>query len=245
MQAPEVARVPATQRAVATYTAAMIHALAREEQRERRPKRLLEPDMATWKRFRGWLELRDLVELLLEDAAITQPLPFDAPRVLQTEQPMRLVPQANVGDWIGGLTAVDLGAAGPDYLLAQAKRFGIATKMARAELHKIKPHHRVLELPGTGGQLTFHMVSTQEGIYLQDSFTIACGTWEELTLAGLVAVELGLTGELPIGLDPKLEKAFGRREEFHYVVGLSPDKGGMFETDYLRERFPHATVVLV
>jgi hypothetical protein len=241
-----IADLPGPARAAATYGAAVVHALAREEHRGRRPKRLTEPGLATWKRFRGWLGPRDLVELVLEDAATTQPVPFEVGRVFDDgAKALRKVPQERVGDWLGLLGDLELDNAGGDYIIAQAALLGIDTRLARSDLHKVKAHHRVLELPGTGGQLAYHMVRTQDGLYLQDVFTIACDSWQELTLAGLVAVELGLTGEPPVRLDPDLEKSSAEREKYTHVVGLSPDKGGLFEPSFLAERFPHATMVLV
>lgn len=86
---------PATA-AAATYLAVTLHALAREERAARRPRRLLDPGLATWQRFRGRLGVLDLAELLLEDAAVTQPQPFDAAAVLGAAEPFGRVPEALV-----------------------------------------------------------------------------------------------------------------------------------------------------
>lgn len=245
MQSFPIDDVPASARKATTYAAAVLLALAREEQVGRRPRRLLEKGLATWSRFKGWLGPRDLLELLLEDAKVTQPLPFDVERLFGSRRALQALSPVRVGEWLGRLTEVDLETEGTDYIAVQARNLGINSRLARSELYKIKPHHRVLELPGTGGQLAYHMVSSQEEIYLQDVFTVVCDSWPEMALAGIVAVELGLTGEPPVLLDPRLDEVLEHREQFTHVVGLSSDKGGLFEEAMLCERFPHASVQLV
>ncbi|MRG98415.1 hypothetical protein [Polyangium spumosum] len=231
----------------ATYLAAVLHALAREEALGRRPKRLLEPGHATWTRFRGRLRTPALVELLLEDAAVTQPCPFRVAEILGSDTSLRDVPAKVFDDWLAELPRASLDAPSAEYIAAQAKRLGLPTRMARADLHKIKPHQHVLELPGTGGQLAHHIVQTQRDIYLQDVFTIVVGTWQELTLAGLVAVECELRGAPPVIVDRELTKTRERRGELDYVIGMDPDKGGFFTKTTLEQAgwFPSATILLV
>lgn len=232
-------------RDAAVYATAMLIALARDEHRDRRPRRLLEPDRASWTRFRGRLADTALLELLLEDAAVAYPIPFDPSIVLGPAAPIGALPDALVRPWLDAVPTLDLDASGGDYVLAQAAALGLPTRLARSELHRVKPHHRVLELPGTGGQLAHHMVTTQEGIYLQDVFTIACDGWREVALAGLIAVELGGSGAPPIVLDALPDLARERGQDFHFVVGLHPDKGGTEDEPSLRQKFPHATLCLV
>ncbi|MBK6520461.1 MAG: hypothetical protein IPG04_41640 [Polyangiaceae bacterium] len=114
----------------------------------------------------------------------------------------------------------------------------------------MKPHQKVLELPGTGGQLGHHLVSTQPDITLQDNVVIACSTWQELTLAGIVALERGAPhSELirPVeAAELKLPDHPLRRRPFDFVVGLHPDKGGLYRAeDQLAIWFPSATLLLV
>ena len=135
--------------------------------------------------------------------------------------------------------------AGLNHLTAQAKRLDLPTRMAKADLHKMKPHHKALELPGTGGQLAHHVVTTQEGIYFQDVFTVACRDWRDFTLATLVAVELGLAGQPPVVIDPELSRMRSRGEQFDYVLGVAQEKGGLYEEADLKRFFPRAKVVLV
>jgi hypothetical protein len=231
--------------AAATYLASALHALAREEHAGRRPRRLLEPNLATWQRFRGRLGPRDLAELLLEDAAVTQPEPFAVAAVLGHDRPLQAVPDALVDGWLRELPALAADASLADDIEAQALRLGLTARPAFSALHTLQPHHRVLELPGTGGRLAAYVAETQPGIFLKDVFTIACATWQERMLAGLVAVGLGVVGDVRIAMDPDL--ALARRAEggFTHVFGLRPEKGGLFAADQLQGWFHEATLVLV
>ncbi|MCA9621927.1 MAG: hypothetical protein KC731_23040 [Myxococcales bacterium] len=233
--------VPEEQRDAATYAVAALHALGREERRGRRPVRLLEAGHATWNQFRGRLGARHLLELLLEDGAVTQPRAFTVPEGLD----LSVLSHGLVAGWLSEVPSLALEAPGEDYIGEQAARLGVSTRLAKSSLHRLKPHHRVLELPGSGGQLAYHLVTTHDDVYLQDVFTIACGDWREATLAGLVAVEVGLSGDAPVWLDPELRRARKDGRVWDYVVGLDPAKGGRFESLLLQQWFPKATVLLV
>ena len=237
--------VPPNSPAGARYLATALHALAREEHIGRRRRRLLEPNQATWQRFRGRLGPRDLVELVLEDAAVDQPEPFDVERVFGDRSPVASVPEALIGDWLTELPKMSLEAADRDYLEEQAQRLGLKARPAFSDLHKLAPHHRVLELPGSGGRLVAHAVLTQAGLSMKDMFTVACASWEERMLAGLVAVTLDVRGQPRISVDPKLEQARHAEGGFTHVLGLKPEKGGAFDALTIEGFFPSATIVLV
>ena len=64
-------------RTTAVFVAAEVNTLAREEACERKPS-----GVATWTQFRGRLRSPDLLELLLEDATVTQPTAFGVPAEL-------------------------------------------------------------------------------------------------------------------------------------------------------------------
>lgn len=228
----------------ALYVAAALHAIAREELRGRWPQRLLEPNRATWAAFRGRLDERALVQLLLEDAAVTHPHPFRREGLFGGIEPVELVPGDLVRRWVEAAPGVGAPPAA-DYVLAQARLLGVTTKLARSDLPAMQAHHRALELPGTGGQLAHHVLSTQTGLTIRDNFVIACGTREELILAGLIATELGVGGELPLHLDPQLTAVLAARAAFDFVFGVSPEKGGPLPKERLLELFPTARVVLV
>jgi hypothetical protein len=114
----------------------------------------------------------------------------------------------------------------------------------------VRPHQKVLELPGTGGQLAHHLVSTQGDLTLQDNFVVACGSWQELTLAGVVALDLGAPRtDFATRVDAAALRDPAhplRQRSFDFVIGLRPDKGGLFQVeDQLAIWFSSAKVVLV
>lgn len=242
-------KVPPRERDVTIYAASLVHALARDEAAGRRTARLTEKDHATWNRFRGRLQSRDFVELLFEDAAVLHRVPFETERLCEDLSLSRLS-EESASAWLSAVADLNLSASGPEYILAQAKLLGVSSRMARSELHVIKPHHKVLELPGTGGQLAHHLVSTQDDLKLQDSFTIAGGSWQELTLAGIAALELGTPhSDFVVGVEAdELRRPEHplRKARFDFVIGLSPDKGGAFQLeDELSIWFSDAKIVLV
>jgi len=237
------------QRPTGVWAASLLHALARDEAAGRRRPRLTEPKLDTWTRFRGRLSSVDLVSLLFEDAAVLHRVPFDAASVSGTLRPERL-PETVTDGWLGAISSMALGTTGADYILDQAKLLGLPTRMARSDLHVVKPHQKVLELPGTGGQLAHHLVSSQKDLTLQDNFVVASGSWQELTLAGIVGLELGAPHSDFItraeSTDLKNAEHPLRQRSFDFVVGLHPDKGGLLRVeDQLAIWFPTAKVLLV
>lgn len=249
MLALPIRDLPPTQRPSAVYAAALIHALARDEARGRRPARLTEPGLATWSRFRGRLRSDDLLRLLFEDAAVLHPVPFD-PAVLRGGLSLDRLADGLADEWLSALSTLNLTASPADYVAAQAKLLGVTTRLARAELHVVKQHQRALELPGTGGQIMHHLVTTSEGLSPQVNFTVACGTWQEQALAGIIGVELGAPHtEFAVRAEAsqlRNDQHPIRKATFDFVVGQHPDKGGLFRAeDQLAIWFPGARVVLV
>jgi hypothetical protein len=249
MAALDLTGLSTEQRLTGAWAAALLHALAREEAAGRRPERLTEPRLGTWNRFRGRLMATDFLTLLFEDAAVLHPIPFD-PAALGEPLWIESIPDSVAQSWLAALQTLDLNAAGPGYIEEQARLLGLPTRMARSDLHVVKPHQKVLELPGTGGQLAHHVVSTQRDLTFQENFTIACATWQELALAGIVALERGAprsdfvvkvnVNELRNPNDPL------RKRSFDFVIGLHPDKGGLFRVEnQLAIWFPNAKVLLV
>jgi hypothetical protein len=225
--------LPARQRDAARFVAAALVALGREEALDRKPRRLLEPHHETWIQFRGRMDSVDLIELLLEDAAVTQPTAFRTPRDVGALTALR--PDL-VSAWVDQLQSLHLSATSADYIASQARVLGISTRGAKSDLPRVRSHQSVLELPGSGGQLSHHLVSTHDDLVLQTKFTIACRDWREVALAGLAAVELKLSGEAPVVVDPTLEALRGRR--FDFIIGLHPDKGGHFTEPDLHRYWP-------
>lgn len=249
MMSFDVSKLGESQRLTAIWVASLLHALARDEAMGRRRPRLTEPKLDTWLRFRGRLSSVSLVSLLFEDAAVLHRVPFDAAAVGGPLYPDRL-PDEVLDVWLGSIESLALDIPGAEYLIEQAKRLGLPTRIARSDLHVVKPHQKVLELPGTGGQLAHHLVSSQKDLTLQDNFAVACGSWQELTLAGIVALELGTPhsdfAARAEDVDFRNADHPLRQRSFDFVVGLHPDKGGLFcVEDQLAIWFPTAKILLV
>ena len=233
----------------AAWAASLLHALARDEAAGRRPARLTESGLATWNRFRGRLGATDLLALLFEDAAVLHAVPFDA-SALGGPLALDALPDDLTQGWLEAVANADLEAPGTKYIAAQASLLGLSTRLARSELHVVKSHQKVLELPGTGGQLAHHIVTSQDDLALQNNVVIACGSWQELTLAGVVALDLAAPHtEFVSRVEPdELREAEHplRQQSFDFVVGRHPDKGGQFHVDdQLAIWFSGAKILLV
>lgn len=238
-----------TDRNTAAWAASLLVALARDEAAGRRPERLTEPGLATWRRFRGRLAAADLVDLLFEDAAVIHRVPFSLDAFAGDLRATRLSDSACEA-WLETLPKLDLQSGAEEYISAQARLLGISSRFARSDLHVVKPHQRVLELPGTGGQLAHYLVSTQPGLSLRDNFTVACASWRELTLAGVVGLDLAAPNtDFAVPADGAALRNPGhplRQRSFDFVVGLHPDKGGLFRVeDQLAIWFSSAKILLV
>jgi hypothetical protein len=233
----------------AQYAIALLHAIARDEAAGRRPTRLTEPGQATWMRFRGRLGSADLLRLLAEDGAVVHPIPFDPARLIGGLG-LDLVDDALVDGFLDELGSMKLATPSAEYVEAQARRLDVPSRLARSELHQVKPHQKVLELPGTGGQLAHYLVSTQPGLTLQVNCTVACDGWRELALAGIVGLDLGAPNSDFIVAasadDLRNDQHPLRQQRFDFVVGVRPDKGGQLQIpDQLTLWFHGAKVVLV
>ena len=249
MRSLDVANLTDEQRPTGVWAAALLHALARDEAAGRRPQRLTEPKLDTWSRFRGRLTNADFAMLLFEDAAVIHRIPFDPLAVGGPIQLDRLLASA-VDSWMRDLSLLPLNEPGADYIAEQARLLGLPTRMARSELHVVKPHQKVLELPGTGGQLAHHLVTAQRDLTLQDNFVVACASWQELTLAGVIGLEIGAPRSdfaVRVELEDLRKNDHSLRQRtFDIVIGLHPDKGGLFRFEnQLAIWFPTAKVLLV
>ena len=259
----EVANLEPSARPTGLWAAALLQALARDEVTGRRRPRLTEPGCATWKRFQGRLKTGDFYRLLFEDAAVAYPIPFALHRMGgTTDMDLDHLPDTLAQAWLATVRELDLEAPAATYVLEQARLLGLPTRLGRSELHVVKPHQKVLELPATGGQLAHHLVCSQDDITLQGNFTIACRSWRELTLAGIIALERGAPSAdflVPLGpAAPSQKRDDGvhveelhepdhplRRRTFDFVIGIHPDKGGFYRPDQLAIWFPSAKALLV
>src|SRR4051794_11510425 len=100
------------QRPTGQWAAALLHALAREEAAGRRTRRLTEPNLATWKRFRGRLTSADFVALLFDDAAVIHSVPFDH-TALDERLSVDLLPVTVADSWLRAMESIDLQIPGP------------------------------------------------------------------------------------------------------------------------------------
>jgi hypothetical protein len=249
MQAFGVSGLTDDQRPTGIWAASLLHAIARDEVAGRRTQRLTEPKLDTWRRFRGRLTSVDLVALLFEDAAVIHRMPFD-PTALAGPLHLERLPETVTDAWIKAVGSASIVGSGADYVAEQARLLGLPTRMARSDLYVVKPHQRVLELPGTGGQLAHHLVTAQRDLTLHENFVVACSSWQELTLAGIIALELGAPhSDFAPRVDVEdLKKTDHsvRQRSFDFVIGLHPDKGGLFRVEnQLAIWFPTAKVLLV
>lgn len=245
----DLGNIPPEKTSAARWVAALLHGIGREEAFARRPARVTEPRRSTWARFRGRLSSTDLVSLLFEDAAVTHEIPFALGKSFP-ELSVEGLPETLTEGWLDGLFELDLKASAASYLETQARLLGLTTKLARSELHVVKPHHRVLELPGTGGQLAHHVLSTNAGLALQSNVVVCGGSWAELTLAGLIGLEQVAPSSDFIVAASKEELREPqhplRQRSFDFVIGLQPEKGGQFAIpDELAIWFPTAKILLV
>lgn len=249
MPSLDVSKVADHLRPTASWAASLVVALARDEHAGRRRPALTEPNLDTWRRFRGRLTSVDLLAMLFENAAVLHAVPF-SPEEVGLRGRLGLLPDGVVDAWLSELGTMPFDTKSADYILEQAKLLGVPTRMARSDLHVVKPHQKVLELPGTGGQLAHHLVSSQKDVTLQDNFVVACGSWQEQTLAGIAGLELGAPHSDFVtraeSTDLKNPEHPLRQRSFDFVVGLHPDKGGLLSVDdRLAIWFPTAKVLLV
>ncbi len=203
-----------------------LRALVRAERDGRVPARFTGTGRDIWATFRNELSPADLVVLCIEDAGATMPIPFN-PSVWWPEWSERArlnLSPTDAEQWIRE-SLTDADQPRDAYLREQAATLGIdpPTSKAVAALPTPPRHERWLELPGTGGWLAYALSTRSDGdLYFWENFCVACGTPQEVLLAGLIAWELGAPPrmELPIRLDdPDLTATLKSGERYHAIVG--------------------------
>ena len=201
-------------------------ALVRAEVAGRLPLRFTRSGPQLWEAFRNQLGLTDLLDLVVRDAAEAMPQAFALHRLWPeaSGDELRDLSPDQIGKWVDrgkGLAEQST----DDYLRAQAQALDVGPPPAESlkRLPVPEAHHHVLELPGSGGWLAYHLASRPHtAVYYWENFTIACGTWQEQLLAGLIAFELGAPSrqELPIVRDPTLARVLNGDVAFDWIVGL-------------------------
>ncbi len=164
-----------------------LRAIARLERvGDLRPARLSDPELARWHRYRRKLGWRDLIAILHEDLAGPFPVPFDLGRWdedplsdLTEEVAQGLISAARAEDERDTLT----------FLKDAAQGLGLPAGGRIADLPKVQPHHRVLELPGSGGRIAAHQ-ALRKDLEFGQAFTFVADTDAERIAIGLAAVEL-------------------------------------------------------
>ena len=207
------------------FLQASLRAIIRAEVAGRVPARFTGTGKDVWDTFKNDLTAADLVTLSIQDTGATMPIPFDPGQWWANWPDWALLHQStdDAEQWIDEALAR---AAQPRdaYLREQATTLGIALPdKAVATLPTPQRHERWLELPGTGGWLAYCLCTRSvTALYYWENFYIACGSPQEVTLAGLIAWELGAPPrtDLPIRLDdPDLTVTLKGGEAYHAVVG--------------------------
>lgn len=165
-----------------------LRSIARIERRGGlRSPRLTEPGHAKWHRMRRRLDWVDFIELLHEDLAAAFPHPFDFSRWESS-------PLTGLTPKLAEELIAD--AAQPDetdalsFLRAKARALGLPPGGSTADLPRVQPHHKVLELPGGGGRIAFQQAQAHTDLAFHEQFTFVADTDAERLLIGLASVEL-------------------------------------------------------
>lgn len=230
-----------------TFYAVAAHALVRAEHAGHVPPRFTGDGAKRWAQFANELTDADRLDLAIQDAAAAYPTPFGlrADLLGYDNGDLGLTPDA-ARELIE--EAINTAGASPDdYLRAQAQRLGIqlTSEPALSALPAPEAHHTILELPGTAGWLTYHIARRPDSrVYLWENFVIACASWQEVMLAGLIAFELNAPPhkQLPIVRDEFLLSVLGDNKRYDWIVGARAEHAHRALGPYVREE---GRVVLV
>lgn len=202
-----------------------LRAILRAEANGRIPQRFTSTSQEIWRTFRNELTQADLVALAIQDAGATMPVPFD-PTTWWPEWPdwaLRTLPNQQVQQWVA--TAQEsIHQTQEDYLHTQATELGLPLPDTEklSALPTPQPHEKWLELPGMAGWVAYALcVRPDADLYFWENFTILCQSPQEMLFAGLLAWELNAPPrhDLPIYLDPDLERVLRSERTYHQVVG--------------------------
>lgn len=211
---------------IKTFASVVANALVRAEVADRLPPRFTRSGPQLWDAFRNELTEADLLDLTVRDLAVAMPQ-FFALNQLWPEasgDELRTISPTEADQYI---TEAIAQADQPREAYLQAQARALSVRLPSMESLNILPHpeahHRILELTGTGGWLAYTMASHPDAtVYYWENFTVACGTWQELLLAGLIALELGAPTrrELPVIFDPTLARVLNGDVAFDWIIGI-------------------------
>lgn len=211
------------------FASVVTAALLRAEKAGRVSPRFTSTGPQLWAAFRNELTLTDLLDLAVRDAAMAMPQAFALHRLWPgaSGDELHALSPDQVGEWIERGKGLAEQSA-DEYLRAQAQALDIRLlpEESLTRLPEPEAHHHILELPGSGGWLAYHVASRPDtAVYYWENFIIACGTWQEQLLAGLIAFELGAPArrELPIVRDPTLARVLNDDAAFDWIVGLQEE----------------------
>jgi hypothetical protein len=195
-----------------------LRSIARLEEAKVREPRLTEPDHARWHRFRRKLGWRAFIEILHEDLAGAFPIPFDLAR--WPTSPLSSLTEAEAEQLIADAARSSATPVDPTAFLYEcARSLGLPTSGTLSGLPKVQPHHRILELPGSGGLIAAVLCVGSSGLAFNAQFTFVAETTAEHVAIGLAAVELRANEPRILTLDA-LRAALKGGETFDRAFGL-------------------------
>lgn len=193
-----------------------LRSIARIERRGGlRSPRLTEPGHAKWHRMRRRLDWMDFIELLHEDLAAAFPHPFDLARF--ESSPLAGLTPKLAEDLVVEAAQLDE-ADSVSFLRTTARALGLPLG-SFADLPRVQPHHKVLELPGSGGRIGFHQAQAHTDLALHEQFTFVADTDAERLVIGLASVELRSNPPRIIRADD-LRKLHASGQRFDRVFGI-------------------------
>lgn len=197
---------------------ATLRSIARLEHAGVRERRLTEPDLVRWDRFRRKLGFRAFVELLHEDLAGAFPVPFDLAR--WSPSPLADLREADAEQLVQSVIRVaEASSDTATFLHDCARLLELPLGGAFSDLPKIQAHHRVLELPGSGGRIAASLCAPGSGLALHDRVTFVADTTAERVAIGLAAVETRANEPRILTTEEAID-AVKRGETFDHILGL-------------------------
>jgi hypothetical protein len=200
-------------------------------------QRLTDPDRALWNTFKRKLGPKDFIALLHEDGAQSFPVPFALDQ--WRSSPLEALDDAEA-DRLINTTSAPLGGDSNHFLRYAAALLGLPSGGRLADLPRVQPHERVLELPGTSGRAAAYLAARHPDL-AYDAFTFVALTDADRVLIGLGAVELR-ANEPTVLSEAELRRALAGGTPFDRVIAHREHPAG---ADLARELFSEQEGVLL